>query len=141
MNTNVITSQAHTAPAAEAKAGLSNGQVGEAIKTAAKREEPEWGALLNEALTEPGKVSTAYSLFHSYSLGNSLWLLGQLYGRGIEPGPVATFRQWQEMGRQVRKGEKAFAMCMPMMAAGKRSPRPHKKRLPLASVSFHNMLR
>jgi DNA repair protein RadC len=33
MNTNVITSQAHTAPAAEAKAGLSNGQVGEAIRS------------------------------------------------------------------------------------------------------------
>lgn len=83
--------------------------------TTTKQDGPDWCDLLNEALTQPGTVSSAYSLFHSYSLGNSIWVWCQLLQRGIEPGPVATFRQWQEMGRQVRKGEKALAMCMPMM--------------------------
>lgn len=33
-------------------------------------------------------------------------------------GPLATYKAWQEKGRQVRKGEKALILCMPI--TGKR---------------------
>jgi N-terminal domain of anti-restriction factor ArdC len=29
--------------------------------------------------------------------------------RGIQPGPLATFPKWKELGRHVKKGEKALA--------------------------------
>jgi antirestriction protein ArdC len=39
--------------------------------------------------------------------------------RGIEPGPVATYKRWQELGRQVKGGEKAMAMWMPIVVKDK----------------------
>ena len=60
--------------------------------------------LLRTAVTEPGTISTAYSAFHNYSLGNQLLALGQCLARGIQPGPLATFQRWKELGRHVVKG-------------------------------------
>jgi antirestriction protein ArdC len=70
--------------------------------------------LLAEALREPGRISDAYSLMHSYSIGNAFAALVQCHVRGIAPGPIATFRRWKELGRHVRKGEKALTLCMPI---------------------------
>ena len=42
--------------------------------------------------------------FHSYSLNNVLLILGQ----NRNASAVAGFRKWQELNRQVRKGEKAL---------------------------------
>src|SRR5579872_6635083 len=75
---------------------------------------PRWVELLQKAVTEPGVVSTAYNRFHSYSLGNQLLALAQCEGRGIEPGPLATFPRWRQLGRHVRKGERALTLCMPI---------------------------
>ena len=69
--------------------------------------------LLQSAVTEPGILSRAYQQFHSYSLGNQLLALMQCHQRGIEPGSMATYRRWQELGRQVKRGEKALTLCMP----------------------------
>ena len=63
--------------------------------------------LLQSAVQEPGILSRAYSQFHSYSLGNQLLAMVQCHEREVEPGPMATYPRWQELGRQVRKGEKA----------------------------------
>jgi antirestriction protein ArdC len=38
----------------------------------------------------------------------------QCYDRGIAPGPLNTYKGWQKIGRQVRKGEKAIVLCMPL---------------------------
>ena len=38
----------------------------------------------------------------------------QCHERGLEPGPMATYPRWKELGRNVRKGEKALALCMPI---------------------------
>jgi N-terminal domain of anti-restriction factor ArdC/IrrE N-terminal-like domain len=73
---------------------------------------PRWGDLLHKAVTEPGVVSTAFSKFHNYSLGNQLLALLQCQGRGIKPGPIATYSRWKELARYVRKGEKALTLCM-----------------------------
>lgn len=78
----------------------------------------EWAKLLSEAVNEPGKISDAYRRFHEYSLGNRLWALAQCSLRGIAPGPMAGFKRWKELGRQVKRGEKAICLCMPV--TGKR---------------------
>ena len=76
--------------------------------------------LLTSAVTDPGVVSNAYQKFHNYSLGNMLLAWAQCLERGIQPGPMATYPRWIELGRQVRKGEKALVLCQPVTV--KRTP-------------------
>ena len=71
-------------------------------------------ALLTQALTEPGIISKCYSTFLGYSILNQMHAMQQCQQRDIAPGPIATFKKWQELGRQVRKGEKAIALTMPV---------------------------
>jgi antirestriction protein ArdC len=73
-----------------------------------------WAALLDEAVRKPGFIHEAYSRFHNYSLGNQLLALFQCFERGIQPGPLATFPKWKELGRYVKRGEKALTLCMPL---------------------------
>jgi len=40
--------------------------------------------------------------------------LFQCFERGIQPGPLATFPKWKELGRHVKKGGKALTLCMPL---------------------------
>jgi hypothetical protein len=70
--------------------------------------------LLEHAVNEPGILSNAYRQFHGYSIGNQLLALSQCLGRGIQPGPIATFQRWKELGRYVRRGEKAITLCRPV---------------------------
>ena len=70
--------------------------------------------MLLQAVTKPGILHEAYSTFWNYSLGNQLLALFQCRGRGIEPGPLESLRRWRELGRYVRKGEKALTLCMPI---------------------------
>jgi antirestriction protein ArdC len=73
-----------------------------------------FATLLEQAVNEPGLISSAYSAFHNYSLGNQLLALSQCLARGISPGPIATFQRWKELGRFVRRGEKAITLCRPI---------------------------
>lgn len=75
---------------------------------------PQWSQLLQDAVTKPGTISEAYSRFHGYSLGNQIAALYQCHARGIQPGPIATFPKWQELGRFVKRGEKAIVLCQPV---------------------------
>ena len=77
-----------------------------------------WGTILQSAITEPGKLSAGYSAFHSYSLGNQLAAAFQLESKGLPIAPIASFRAWKEKGRNVKKGEKALALCMPVSMKG-----------------------
>jgi len=79
----------------------------------------KWAELLNEAVSKPGLLHQSYQRFHNYSLGNALLIVWQCMERGIEPGPVATYKRWQELGRQVKGGEKAMAMWMPIVVKDK----------------------
>ena len=76
--------------------------------------ETTWAELLAQALTQPGLILAAYTRFWSYSLGNQLLAMLQCVQRGLEPGPLATFPRWKELGRHVKKGEKALVLCMPI---------------------------
>ncbi len=78
--------------------------------------------LLQSAVQEPGILSRAYSQFHSYSLGNQLLAMVQCHEREVEPGPMATYPRWKELGRHVRKGEKALTLCMPITVKRRDTP-------------------
>jgi hypothetical protein len=69
---------------------------------------------LADAVNQPGIISTAYSRFWNYSVGNQILAMIQCMERGIEPGPINTFKGWIEIGRRVKKGEKAISLCMPV---------------------------
>src|SRR5689334_8720779 len=73
-----------------------------------------FATLLESAVNEPGTISSAYRAFHNYSIGNQLLALSQCMARGIQPGPIATFSRWKELGRYVRKGERAITLCRPV---------------------------
>jgi hypothetical protein len=75
---------------------------------------PKWSALLIEAVTKPGLIMEAYSAFHPYSSANQMLALFQLQRRGLRPGPLNTFPKWKELGRFVRRGERALTLCMPI---------------------------
>ena len=70
--------------------------------------------LLEEAVSKPGTLMKAYSLFWNYSLGNQILALIQSNQRGISLGPIASFNRWKELGRHVKRGEKAIELCMPV---------------------------
>jgi antirestriction protein ArdC len=73
-----------------------------------------FASLLQEAVTKPGIVSAAYSAFHNYSMGNQLLAWSQCVTREMQPGPMATYPRWRELGRHVKRGEKAITLCQPV---------------------------
>ena len=81
---------------------------------AGRLEHPYWEELLKNAVNTPGIIADAYSRFWNYSVGNQLLALFQCIQRKIEPGPIHTFVGWRDMGRHVKKGEKALTLCMPV---------------------------
>jgi antirestriction protein ArdC len=78
------------------------------------RNQIKWEQLLQEAVEKPGSILAAYSQFHQYSIGNCMLALMQCHARGIQPGPMAPYSRWKELGRYVRRGEKALTLCMPI---------------------------
>lgn len=87
--------------------------------TPTKGERPDWSALLHQAVTEPGMLLAGYRAFHRFSIANQLLAILQCAERGLEPGPIATYKSWLDKGRQVRKGEKALVLCMPVTVKAK----------------------
>src|SRR5262249_14522548 len=79
-----------------------------------RHEEIQFRQLLDEAVSKPGTLMRAYSLFWNYSLGNQILALIQAKRRGIPLGPLASFNRWKELGRHVKRGEKAIELCMPV---------------------------
>jgi antirestriction protein ArdC len=73
-----------------------------------------WEALLRQAINTPGMIHEAYQRFHQYSLRNQLLAMAQCMERGISPGLIATFRQWEALGRHVLRGQKALVLCVPI---------------------------
>jgi hypothetical protein len=74
----------------------------------------KWSALLIEAVTKPGLIMKAYSAFHQYSVGNQILAVVQCQMRGLQPGPINTFPKWKDLGRFVKRGERALTLCMPI---------------------------
>jgi antirestriction protein ArdC len=69
-----------------------------------------------EALTDSEnwrRMLDTAARFHRYSLNNILAITGQAAQRGVTPTRVAGYRTWTQLGRQVRTGEKGFAILAP----------------------------
>jgi antirestriction protein ArdC len=77
---------------------------------------PSWEKLLHDAIFEEGAISTAYSAFWNYPPGNQMAAFFQCLERGIKPGPISTYKKWTDLGRFVKKGEKAIWLCQPFLA-------------------------
>lgn len=78
-----------------------------------------WQSLLHEAVTQPGTLHEGYSRFWNYSIGNQILAMIQCRSRGLQPGPLATFERWKQLGRHVKKGEQALVLCMPITLKAK----------------------
>jgi antirestriction protein ArdC len=78
-----------------------------------------WSTMLQDAVTQPGVISKCYSTFHNYSMGNQMLAWSQLQARDMGLAPIATYKRWSELGRQVKKGEKAIALVMPVTISKK----------------------
>ncbi len=78
-----------------------------------------WSALLQEAVNKEGVISSAYRVFYNYSIGNQILAWSQCLARNMGLEPIATYKTWQSLGRQVKKGEKALMLCMPVTISKK----------------------
>jgi antirestriction protein ArdC len=72
--------------------------------------ELDWGQLIQTALDTSGSVGDVYNRFYNYSFLNQMFLLMQ----GVRE-PVATYKRWQNLGRQVLRGSKAHAIVRPIV--------------------------
>ncbi len=95
-----------------------------------------WQKILHDAIHTPGTISEAYSRFHNYSIGNQLLALMQCKARSIQPGPIATFMRWKELGRHVRKGEKALTLCMPVTCKARQTARDEQGNETEQQIAF-----
>lgn len=83
-------------------------------KTKTQTAPATWQQILEDAVNVPGTISKAFQMFHNYSIGNQMLALWQCSAKGIEPGPIGTFKAWKEKGRFVMKGQKAISLCQPV---------------------------
>jgi len=74
-----------------------------------------YAKLLEEAVTKEGILSNCYSQFHRYSTTNRAWAWFQAMERDIPLAPIATLKQWNALGRKVKKGSSAIFLNMPVM--------------------------
>lgn len=70
----------------------------------------DWEGLLEAALTIEGSVGNSFNRLYRYSMGNLALLMYQ----GVEPQPIATYKRWTELGRQVKRGSKAREIIRPI---------------------------
>jgi len=75
--------------------------------------------LLRNAIEQPGILSKAYSQFYNYSIGNQMLAWSQCMTRDIPLGPIATYKTWKDLGRSVKKGEKAIFLVRPITISKK----------------------
>lgn len=54
--------------------------------------------------------------FHDYSFANTQLISSQAAERGFTPSRVAGYRTWQQLGRQVRRGERGLGILAPVIS-------------------------
>jgi antirestriction protein ArdC len=84
----------------------------------------DWQQLIDQALTMPGNVGETYNRFYRYSYLNQLYLAMQ----GVRE-PVATYKRWQDLGRQVLRGSKAASIVRPIIIEKKDAAGEVKDRI------------
>lgn len=76
---------------------------------------PNFAQLLKDAVEGEGVISKAYSIFHNYSVTNQLLAYFGCIEQGVRPSPIATYKKWAELGRQVKRGSKAISLYLPVV--------------------------
>jgi len=76
--------------------------------------EIDLGIVLRSILENPGEIPDYYRVFHRYSFLNQMLARYQMKKRGMKVSPIASFGKWNELGRTVKKGEKALVLCRPL---------------------------
>jgi hypothetical protein len=69
----------------------------------------DWQDTLETALKVPGSFGSTYTRFHTYSFLNQVLL----YSQGCNE-PCASYKTWQDMGRQVRAGTHGYLINKPI---------------------------
>lgn len=61
------------------------------------------------------RALTVAARFHDYSFANTQLIWAQSLARGVTPSRVAGYRMWQQLGRQVRRGEHGLGILAPVI--------------------------
>ena len=69
--------------------------------------------------TDWKNIAAASQLLNRFSARNSVLVAVQARDRNIEVNHLAGYRNWQKLGRQVKKGEKGFSILAPVVAPRK----------------------
>lgn len=98
-------------------------------ETTTTKRDIDWQRLIEVALDTPGSLGDVYNRFYEYSFLNQMFLRMQ----GVQE-PVATYKRWQAIGRQVLRGSKAHAVIRPIVIdkkneAGEVEDRLHRFKL------------
>ena len=80
---------------------------------------------MQEILHEPAKMANAYSNFYNYSSLNQWHAMIQTNGGE----PINTYKGWQKLGRQVKKGAKAISLSMPVIIKEKNEKGEEKEKM------------
>jgi hypothetical protein len=60
--------------------------------------------------------------------------------RGAQPGPLATFNKWKELGRHVKKGEKAISLRIPISCSRTKTVQKDDGTTEEEAFTFNNFL-
>lgn len=71
---------------------------------------------LSEIYDKPSKLHEAYRLFRNYSPRNRILAESQL----LLLEPINTYKGWQELGRQVKKGSRGISLFLPVVSKKKK---------------------
>jgi DNA primase catalytic core len=61
------------------------------------------------------RALTVAARFHDYSFANTRLIWAQSLVRGFTPSRVAGYRAWQQLGRQVKRGERGLQILAPVI--------------------------
>ena len=71
---------------------------------------------LSEIYDKPSKLHEAYRLFRNYSPRNRILAESQL----LFLEPINTYKGWQDLGRQVKKGSRGISLFLPVVSKKKK---------------------
>jgi len=79
---------------------------------------------LSEIYDKPSKIHEAYRLFRNYSPRNRILAESQL----LFLEPINTYKGWQELGRQVKKGSRGISLFLPVASKKKKDDEGKNKK-------------
>jgi antirestriction protein ArdC len=79
---------------------------------------------LSEIYDKPSKIHEAYRLFRNYSPRNRILAESQL----LNLEPINTYKGWQDLGRQVKKGGRGISLFLPVASKKKKDDEGKNKK-------------